>query len=306
VTVCEVVTPWAYPEREFTNRATVSVVIPTLNEARNIAHVLPKLPAGVDQVVLVDGGSTDGTVEVARRLRPDMVIIQQTRRGKGNALACGFAAATGDIIVMMDADGSTHPAEISRFVETLVRSGADFAKGSRFVPGGGSSDITSFRRVGNSFLSALVNTLCRTHYTDLCYGFNAFWRRCLPALDLEHAASEMIPDSDGLAREPMQWGDGFEIETLINIRVARASLEVVEVPSFEHSRLHGQSNLNAFSDGFRVLRTIFAERRRRSAKDASGTGMAAILELHAPHRDLEALRLCGVDSGYREVAERGT
>jgi len=306
VTVCEVVTPWAYPEREFTSRATVSVVIPTLNEARNIAHVLPKLPAGVDQVVLVDGGSTDGTVEVARRLRPDMVIIQQTRRGKGNALACGFAAATGDIIVMMDADGSTHPAEISRFVETLVRSGADFAKGSRFVPGGGSSDITSFRRVGNSFLSALVNTLCRTHYTDLCYGFNAFWRRCLPALDLEHAASEMIPDSDGLAREPMQWGDGFEIETLINIRVARASLEVVEVPSFEHSRLHGQSNLNAFSDGFRVLRTIFAERRRRSAKDASGTGMAAILELHAPHRDLEALRLCGVDSGYREVAERGT
>jgi glycosyltransferase involved in cell wall biosynthesis len=307
VTVCEVVTPWAYPEREFTSRATVSVVIPTLNEARNIAHVLPKLPAGVDQVVLVDGGSTDGTVEVARRLRPDMIIIQQTRRGKGNALACGFAAATGDIIVMMDADGSTHPAEISRFVETLVRSGADFAKGSRFVPGGGSSDITSLRRVGNSCLSGLVNTLCRTHYTDLCYGFNAFWRRCLPALDLEHASSEVIPDSDRAEREPMQWGDGFEIETLITIRVARASLQVVEVPSFEHGRLHGQSNLNAFSDGLRVLRTIFAEGRRRSAKDAdSGTGLAAILELHAPHRDLEALRLCGLDSGYREVAERGT
>ena len=101
--------------------------------------VLPRLPIGIDQVVLVDGGSTDGTVEVARRLRPDMTIIQQTRRGKGNALACGFAAATGDIIVMMDADGSTHPAEISRFVEALVQSGADFAKGSRFVPGGGSA-----------------------------------------------------------------------------------------------------------------------------------------------------------------------
>jgi hypothetical protein len=207
----------------------------------------------------------------------------------------------------MDADGSTHPAEISRFVETLVRSGADFAKGSRFVPGGGSSDITSLRRVGNSCLSGLVNTLCRTHYTDLCYGFNAFWRRCLPALDLEHASSEVIPDSDRAEREPMQWGDGFEIETLITIRVARASLQVVEVPSFEHGRLHGQSNLNAFSDGLRVLRTIFAEGRRRSAKDAdSGTGLAAILELHAPHRDLEALRLCGLDSGYREVAERGT
>ena len=241
MTVCEVVTPWAYPEREFTSRATVSVVIPTLNEAANIAHVLPKLPAGVDQVVLVDGGSTDGTVEVARRLRPDMTIIQQTRRGKGNALACGFAAATGDIIVMMDADGSTHPAEISRFVEELVKSGADFAKGSRFVPGGGSSDITSLRRAGNSALSALVNTLCRTHYTDLCYGFNAFWRRCLPALDLEHASSGIMPESGGSDREPMQWGDGFEIETLITIRVARASLQVVEVPSFEHGRLHGQT-----------------------------------------------------------------
>ena len=307
MTVCEVVTPWAYPEREFTSRATVSVVIPTLNEAANIAHVLPKLPAGVDQVVLVDGGSTDGTVEVARRLRPDMTIIQQTRRGKGNALACGFAAATGDIIVMMDADGSTHPAEISRFVEELVKSGADFAKGSRFVPGGGSSDITSLRRAGNSALSALVNTLCRTHYTDLCYGFNAFWRRCLPALDLEHASSGIMPESGGSDREPMQWGDGFEIETLITIRVARASLQVVEVPSFEHGRLHGQSNLNAFSDGLRVLRTILAEGRRRSSKEAEqATGMAAILELHAPHRDLEALRLCGLDSGYGEVAERGT
>ena len=208
---------------------------------------------------------------------------------------------------MMDADGSTHPAEISRFVEEPRQSGADFAKGSRFVPGGGSSDITSLRRAGNSVLSTLVNTLCRTHYTDLCYGFNAFWRRCLPALDLEHASSGIMPESRGSDREPMQWGDGFEIETLITIRVARASLQVVEVPSFEHSRLNGQSNLNAFSDGLRVLRTILAEGRRRSSKNAEqATGMAAILELHAPHRDLEALRLCGLDSGYGEVAERGT
>jgi len=105
VTVCEVVTPWAYPEREFTSRATVSVVIPTLNEALNIVHVLPQLPTGVDQVVLVDGGSTDGTVDAALRVRPDITVVHQTRRGKGNALACGFAAATGDIIVRMDADG---------------------------------------------------------------------------------------------------------------------------------------------------------------------------------------------------------
>jgi len=302
VTVCEVVTPWAFPERELTSRATVSVVIPTLNEARNIAHVLPKLPTGIDEVILVDGGSTDDTVEVARRLRPDMTILQQTRRGKGNALACGFAAATGDIIVMMDADGSTHPAEIARFVESLVQSGADFAKGSRFVPGGGSSDLTSLRRAGNRILSTIVNTLCRTRYTDLCYGFNAFWRHCLPSLSLQHGDNETA--EPGSAQEPMLWGDGFEIETLINIRVARASLEVVEVPSFEHGRLHGRSNLHAVSDGLRVLRTILVEWRRRGELDTQPEpGMADILEFHGPSVDLQAMESPVDDAVYPEVAE---
>jgi glycosyltransferase involved in cell wall biosynthesis len=302
VTVCEVVTPWVYPERQFTSRATVSVVIPTLNEACNIAEVIPRLPSGIDQIVLVDGGSTDDTVEVARRLRPDMTIVQQTRRGKGNALACGFAAATGDIIVMMDADGSTRPEEISSFVETLVQSGADFAKGSRFIPGGGSHDITSFRRAGNKALNWLVNTLCRTRYTDLCYGYNAFWRRCLPAFDLDDGRNETFPGS-----EEMQWGDGFEIETLINIRVAGASLEVIEVPSFEYSRIYGRSNLNAFSDGLRVFRTIFVEWRRRYASDAAaGLDVGTILEFYAPHLDREALLMGGAELEYYGVADRNS
>ncbi len=306
MTVCEVVTPWVYPEREFTSRATVSVVIPTLNEARNIAHVLERLPRGIDQVVLVDGGSTDDTVEVARRLRPDMTILQQTRRGKGNALACGFAAATGDIIVMLDADGSTHPAEISRFVEALVQSGADFAKGSRFVSGGGSADITSFRRAGNKVLSSLVNGLCRTRYTDLCYGFNAFWRRCLPVLNLDHGEMQSSIGSERTDQEQMQWGDGFEIETLINIRISRTPLKVVEVPSFEHHRLHGSSNLNAFSDGLRVLRTIVVEWRHANllAPEARA-GLAEILELHAPHRD-EAIRTRSFEPAYTGIVERST
>jgi glycosyltransferase involved in cell wall biosynthesis len=302
VTVCEVVTPWAYPERQFTGRATVSVVIPTLNEARNIAEVLPRLPSGIDQVVLVDGGSTDGTVDVACRLRPDMTVVHQTRRGKGNALACGFAAATGDIIVMMDADGSTRPEEISQFVETLVQSGADFAKGSRFIPGGGSHDITAFRRAGNKVLNVLVNTLCRTRYTDLCYGYNAFWRRCLPVFDLDHDDNETISSS-----AEMRWGDGFEIETLINIRVAAASLQVVEVPSFEHGRLYGRSNLNAFSDGLRVFRTIFVEWRRLDVSEAAaGLDMGAILKFHAPHLDREALLVGGGELEYFGVADRSS
>src|SRR5690349_6010601 len=162
---------------------TVSVVIPTLNEERNLPHVFGKLPDGIDEVIVVDGGSRDRTVAVARQLRPDAVIVQQTRTGKGNALACGFAACTGDIIVMIDADGSTDPAEIPLFVDKLIR-GDHFVKGSRFSHGGHSHDITRLRKLGNDGLNLVVNILFRTHFTDLCYGYNAFWRSVVPALNL--------------------------------------------------------------------------------------------------------------------------
>jgi glycosyltransferase involved in cell wall biosynthesis len=241
---------------------TVSVVIPAKNEARNLPHVLPALPEGLDQVILVDGGSTDGTADVARELVPGITVIGQTRKGKGNALACGFAAATGDFIVMLDADGSTDPAEIPRFVDAL-KHGADFAKGSRFMPGAGSSDISRLRQRGNFVLNKIVNILYGTRYTDLCYGYNAFRRDCLEAIDLAPSTE------DGDDPTVMLWGDGFEVETLINIRVAKAGLRVFEVPSFERNRVYGSSNLNAFSDGLRVLRTIHTERKSGSRRLAA-------------------------------------
>ena len=249
---------------------SVSVVIPTLNEARNLPHVFAQLPDGLHEVIVVDGHSVDDTCAVARRLRPDTRIVMQTRNGKGNALACGFAAATGQIIVMLDADGSADANEIPAFVQALL-DGADFAKGSRFAPGGGSSDLTRLRTWGNRVLMTLVNRAYRTAYTDLCYGFNVFWRRHLPLLRLDSTT----PPRDG-TKQP--WGDGFEIETLIAIRVTVARLAVVEVPSFEHSRIHGVSNLTAFSDGLRVLWTILTERRTRRAalrpvRESAGTSM---------------------------------
>ncbi len=219
----------------------VTVVIPTLNEAENLPHVFERMPAEVAEVILVDGNSTDGTVHIAKQLWPRLIAVQQTGVGKGNALACGFWAATGEVIVMLDADGSTDPAEIPRFVAALL-AGADFAKGSRFIAGGGSEDITRIRRLGNWGLAKIVNSIWGGQYSDLCYGFNAFWRRCLPFV---------TPDCDG-----------FEVETLMNIRAARAGLRIHEVPSFEYDRRHGTSNLRARRDGMRVLRTIFAERVR--------------------------------------------
>jgi glycosyltransferase involved in cell wall biosynthesis len=259
---------------------TVSVVIPALNEERNIPHVLERIPEDIHQVVLVDGYSVDDTVAVARKLRPDVCVVSQTRKGKGNALACGFEAATGEVIATVDADGSADPAEIPRFVAALM-DGADFAKGSRFLPGGGSADITRLRAHGNEVLTTFFNLCYRRKYSDLCYGYNVFWSRHLPVLGLDAAS----PLNEG--GTPL-WGDGFEIETLIHVRVARAGLRVAEVPSFEYKRIHGLSNLNAVRDGLRVVRTIFAERaRNRRLLEESAPPEAA--SLSAPLRTIEEI-----------------
>jgi glycosyltransferase involved in cell wall biosynthesis len=242
---------------------TVSVVVPALNEARNLPYFFGRMPDDVFEVILVDGGSIDGTVEVAQELYPPVVVVQQTRTGKGNALACGFQASKGDIVVMIDADGSTDPAEIPSFVSSLAN-GADYAKGSRFRQGGDSHDITRMRRLGNRGLNGFVNLLFSTDFTDLCYGYNAFRREVLTVMDLPDP--ELPEPGNGVKL----WGDGFEIETLINIRVAARGLKVTEVPSIEAKRLHGVSNLNAAGDGARVLRTILREYRRvRTERNAA-------------------------------------
>src|SRR5262245_22915390 len=165
-------------------RPRVSVVIPAMNEAKNLPFVLPHIPEWVDEIILVDGNSKDNTVQVACELCPEIRIIPQQERGKGAALRAGFQAATGDIIVMLDADGSTDPRAIPLFVAAL-RAGADFAKGTRFCQGGGTSDMEFHRKLGNWTFVMLSRLLFGGHYTDLCYGYNAFWRRVLPKLELD-------------------------------------------------------------------------------------------------------------------------
>jgi glycosyltransferase involved in cell wall biosynthesis len=221
----------------------VSFVIPTLNEAKNLRSLLPRIPDWVQEVIIVDGRSTDGTVAIARQLREDVRIVMEPRPGKGVALQAGFNAATGEIIVMMDADGSMAPEEAILFVGALM-SGADLVKGSRFMQGAGSEDISIVRHLGNWSLTQLVRLLYGCSFSDLCYGYVAFWRKHVDTLGCDC--------------------DGFEIETLINVRALKSRLKIVEVASFEAPRISGESNLRAVRDGIRVLKTILRERVKAS------------------------------------------
>ena len=230
----------------------IAVVIPAMDEARNLPWLARRMPRGIDEIVLVDGRSKDGTVAVARSLWPDVRVLQQNRKGKGNALACGFEAVQSEITVMIDADGSMDPGEIPYFVDAL-RAGADYAKGSRFAQGGGSSDITHGRAIGNKMLNSVTNFRYGTGYSDLCYGYNAFWTDVRSIFGMDPGSFSDDPSEK-------RWGDGFEVETLINIRAFNAGLRITEVPSYELPRLYGKSKLNPVRDGLRVLRTIAAER----------------------------------------------
>lgn len=222
---------------------SISVVIPTKNEARNIGWVLEHMDPMVDEIVIVDGLSTDNTIEVARMVRPDVVVIRHLVPGKGEAVRAGFSSATGDIVVMMDADGSMDPVEIGRFVDAIT-SGFDFVKGSRFLDGGGTMDMTALRKFGNRVLVTMSNLLLSANHSELCYGFMALRRSRIEELGLS--------------------ATGFEIETEIVVRAHRLGLATVEVPSFEFPRRHGVSNLSVWRDGWRVLRTLVREVGRAS------------------------------------------
>jgi glycosyltransferase involved in cell wall biosynthesis len=258
------VTPIPRRARRKRTRSSVSVVIPAKNEARNLALVLEELPQCVDEVILVDGQSSDSTRVMAVSCRPDVRIISDPEAGKGNALRAGFNAARCDIVVAIDADGSMSPREIPAYLYFL-ENGFDFVKGSRFMGGGGSLDITPLRRLGNRSLLAVANNLFSVQLTDLCYGFFAFRRQYLGDLDLSST--------------------GFEIETELVIRAIKAGLRIAEVPSVEMPRRSGRSSLRSIPDGYRVLKTLMNEWRetpRPRAPEVSATGAAKVVQQPTP------------------------
>ncbi|MGH9010563.1 MAG: glycosyltransferase family 2 protein [Acidimicrobiia bacterium] len=253
------------PRAVRTEAPRVSVVIPAKNEAKNLPWVLDRLPGGLHEVILVDGDSKDDTVAVAKAHCPGIRVIGQHAPGKGAALAAGLTSATGDIAVMIDADGSMDPKEIPAFVGSLV-AGADLVKGSRYVAGAKSHDLTFLRNFGNKVLSFAANKLHRQRWSELCYGYAAMWVDILDQMEIGELArgNEIellhLKKSDGPKR-PIAYGHGFEIEALLFCRAARNGFRVTEVASNEYERRFGESNLVTFRDGFRVLGAVLKERR---------------------------------------------
>jgi glycosyltransferase involved in cell wall biosynthesis len=236
-----------------TPRSTVSLVIPARNEARNLAIVLENLPSCVDEVILVDGSSSDVTKLMALSCCPDIQIINEPARGKGHALRAGFDAAQCDVVIAMDADGSMLPHEIPRILFFLDH-GYDFVKGSRFIGGGGSLDISLIRKLGNRGLLMIANWLFDVQLTDLCYGYFGFRRKYLAHLGLISG--------------------GFEIETELTVRAITSGLRIAEVPSVELPRRSGRSNLRSVRDGIRVLRILLRERAGKVVRALPPTVLA--------------------------------
>ena len=219
------------------NCPSVTVLVCTLNEEKNLHHVLPKIPRWVDEILLVDGHSTDNTVEVAQEIRPEVKVLYQPNKGKGNALRYGMQQSSGEIIVTLDADGSTDPENLPKFIDPLLN-GYDFAKGSRFLEG--NPTLSRFRRFGNKLFVRMTNILYGTEYTDLCAGLNALWARIFPKLD---------PNGTSALWEPT-----------INIRLQKHKLKVIEVAQRDNGRVAGRCEANPLRQGWRILRIIIMER----------------------------------------------
>lgn len=205
----------------------VSVVICTMNEAENLPHVLPKIPQWVDEILLVDGHSTDNTVEVARGIRPEITVLYQPGKGKGNAIRYGIQHASGDIVVTLDADGQTNPEDIPRFITPLLK-GYDLAKGTRLAHGC-PPNMPKYRWLGNKILVITCNILYGARYTDICSGYNAFWKSTFQRLKLTN--------------------NGFEMEQEMMVKVKKVGLKVVEVEHHDVGRRDGNSKVSGVKQG---------------------------------------------------------
>ncbi len=215
----------------------VSLIIPTKNEQGAIGRILKEIPKNiVNEIIVVDGHSTDNTATEAKaELRPkkDKFILQK-KKGFGNALQQAFKKATGNVIIIINGDGSQDPKDIPRLIEK-IRQGYEYVIASRYAKGGGSDDDTIIRFIGNRTLTFLTNLVHRTNVSDSLYFFTAISRSGLKKI---HPTSA-----------------GFEFCIEILIRAHRAGLKFAEVPVIERASL-SKTKVNAFWVGLSILRMI--------------------------------------------------
>jgi len=219
---------------------SITVIIPCLNEEQGIEKVLRRMPPFVDQVIVVDNGSTDRTSDVARGLGAE--VIREDVRGYGRAYKTGFAKATGDIIVTLDGDHSYPPDAISYLIEAFLHLEVDFLNASRF-PVRDKRAMSFKHKFGNFVLSLAMSLLFFRWVSDSQSGMWVFRRSILNGMKLE---------SDGMA-----FSEEIKIEAL---RSARVRFE--EIPVQYSSRL-GEIKLNPWRDGFHNLWFLLRKRFAR-------------------------------------------
>jgi len=213
----------------------ISVVIPALNEVESIGRVLSEIPKDkVDEILVADGRSTDGTVELVKKL--GYQVIFEEKKGFGAAIASGIKRAQGDIVIILNADGSQNPNDIPKLVDKLEE-GYDMVMASRYLPGAGSDDDTLLHRLGNKVFTFLFNIKNKTQLSDVLYFFLAVRKNVFDKVET------VSPK--------------FEYCIELPAKVSKAGLKIAQVPSFERKRFGGKAKVNAFPVGLKILLAIF-------------------------------------------------
>jgi glycosyltransferase involved in cell wall biosynthesis len=223
----------------------LSVVIPVYNEKRTVGEIVSRVQAvPVDkEIVLVDDGSTDGTRELLPTIRDRhdgvRVILHDRNRGKGAALRTGFAAATGDVLIVQDADLEYDPREYPRLLEPILDGRADVVYGSRFL-GGPHRVLLFWHYMGNRFLTFLSNLMANINLTDMETCFKVFRKEVLEGMPLR--------------------SDRFGFEPEFTMKVAKRKYRIYEVPISYSGRSYGEGKKITWRDGIKAIFCIFRYR----------------------------------------------